>query len=214
MTRLINVVYLVLGFMIGYSTNTLLHGTGAVPSNTTKADNPVQLQKQEAVYQQQFQQKIDSLSSENTVLRVQVSKTGQALNRTKRTNAELEEQVTALITNRYSTTDTAIMLANCDTLEQTVQLLISNNNEKDSLYEQAMFGLEMQVAVKDSMLSIQEEQIQSVQCAFDKSIQQQQVLLSENKAYMKTEKRQKVKRRLLSAGAMILSGFAAYSLLR
>ncbi|OSZ78124.1 hypothetical protein CAP35_07625 [Chitinophagaceae bacterium IBVUCB1] len=214
MTRLINIVYLLLGSMIGYNASTFLNGTGAVPVSTNKMESPDKLQKETISIQQGLQERIDAVNTENAALKIQVSKSGSALSKAKRTNAQLEEKVNELIAYGNELSDTAQMLENCDTLEQTIQVLMANNTQKDSLYDRVITGMEKQLINKDTTLLMQQEQIQSLQLSFDESISQQTLLLEENKQYKKTFRRQKIKNGLLSAGGLVLSGIIAYGLLR
>lgn len=213
MSRIITITYLVLGFIIGYSSNTFLSGSTALPASTAKSIKPVELQKTTEKEQQGFQQKIDSVAWENVALQKQVQQVKQSLGKTKRTNAKLERQVTELIVSGYGITDTSEMVANCDTLEYAVQELLTSGSEKDSLYEAALSGLEKQVEGQDTALLLQQEQYQALRVSFDSSIAQQQSLVAENSSYKKALRRNKVKGRLLSMGALILGGLATYSLL-
>lgn len=121
--------------------------------------------------------------------------------------------VDTLLAHSGNTTDTAVKLAQCDSLNATVEDLIISYSAKDSLYEQLTGTLQAQVENKDTVIRTQQEQYNCIKLSFDKSLAQQEVLSGENLMLGRQVKTFKIKNKLLSAGVFLLSGIAAYQLL-
>jgi hypothetical protein len=148
------------------------------------------------------------------VLAGKVGNTKAELQKAKQDNKVLLELVDTLLAHSANATDTATKLAQCDSLSETVQVLIVSSNARDSLYEDLTTTLQAQVNNKDSVIGTQQEQYNTLKLSFDKSLAQQDVLSIQNLSLEKQVKRHKIKNKLLSAGVFILSGIAAYQLLQ
>lgn len=215
MERLTNVVFLVLGLVFGIALSTLFNGCGDAGKTKwkEKAEKPLILKEEAEQTALLYASKLDSVSAHNTVLQEQVNSTKTALSVAKRKNSQLTQRVNELIAVNEVLNDTTELLANCDTLEQAVQELIVSCNEKDSLYDNVIASMQKQISNRDSTIGLQQQQYLFLKLSFDRSIEQQTSLFSENKSYQKQFKWQKAKSRLLSAGMLVLAGVATYSLI-
>jgi hypothetical protein len=214
MTRLINFICLGLGIIAGVSCTMFFGSNNAQkPIYTTTFQSPADLKNSSVVIEAHFQNKVDSLMQSNSTLVHKVGNTKSELQKAKQDNKVLLELVDTLIAHANSTTDTAVKIAECDSLSSTVQDLINSTNTRDSLYEDLTTALQAQVNNKDSVISTQVEQYNCIKLSFDKSLAQQDFLLGQNLMLDKQLKKFKIKNKLLSAGVFILSGIAAYQLL-
>lgn len=216
MERLTNVVFLVLGLVFGIALSTLFKGCGDASETKWKgkAEKPLILKEEAEQTALLYASRLDSISEHNAVLQEQVNNTKTALSVAKRKNSQLTQRVNELIAVGEVLNDTAELLANCDTLEQTVQELFVSCNEKDSLYDNVIGSMQEQISNRDSTIGLQQQQYLSLKLSFDKSIEHQQMLFSENESYQKLFKRQRTKSKLLSAGMLVLAGVATYSLIQ
>lgn len=100
----------------------------------------------------------------------------------------------------------ASIISPCDSLVQEVSDFMRDTEIKDSLYELQRTIQDSLLAGKDAVILIQKEQLESLSKLVDKAIEVQQLLFSENIQLRKRVKRQKLKGKLISIGAMILVG--------
>ncbi|GGA89915.1 hypothetical protein [Puia dinghuensis] len=210
-------ILLVVGFVLGFYFCSLFGGCGAsgrgLPSVTTI--QPDQLKKQVAATQAVYQGRIDSLGAKAKTLQTTLQTTRVALEKAKQKNIALQSQVYDLLDRSPTVVaDTARRLTDCDSLEATVKDLIANYNLKDSLYDQTTSNLQEQVSNKDSTLQVQRQQYDSLQLSFTQSVQQQQTLLTENKALQKQVRHQKRAGMLRTIGLAIAAVLAAHYLSR
>jgi hypothetical protein len=212
--KLNKIVFLVLGLIMGIA-GTMFFGNPktAQPAYTATFQSPADIKNTSVMVEAHFQGKVDSLMQTNAALGQKVGNTKSELQKAKHDNKVLLELVDTLLAHAGNPTDTATKLAQCDSLWETVQDLITSSNTKDSLYEELTTSLEAQVNNKDSVIGTQQEQYTALKLSFDKSLVQQDVLSVQNLSLEKQLKTHKIKNKLLSAGVFILSGIAAYSLL-
>ncbi len=174
---------------------------------------PADIKNTSVLVEAHFQSKVDSLVQTNIDLEHRVGNTKSELQKTKQDNKVLLQLVDTLIAHADHTTDTAIKLAQCDSINATVQDFINSSGTTDSLYDNLAATLQAQVNNKDSTIGVQQEQYNCLKLSFDKSLAQQDVLSGQNLLYEKQLKNFKVKNKLLSAGLFIVTGIATYSLL-
>ena len=210
MTNIKSIVILALGIIIGICFSNLFKGCGneTLPAITVKHIKPSAIEKQIEKTEEKYQLQIDSLNATSIALNKQLKTTTQTLTVIKKKNLVLQTQVYDLIDRGQDNTDSLQIINDCDSLKTKVVALIQSGNEKDSLYEDVNVNLDAQLKNKDSAIQVKDTEYQTLKTSLKESLSQQQILFDQNKGYQKQFKRQKVKRKLLSAALLILSGAA------
>ncbi len=208
------IIFLVLGLIIGIG-GTMFFSRSKTPASipVVAIQSPADLKNTSVLVEAHFQSKVDSLMQTNSNLNRKVSVTKNDLQKAKQDNRVLLELVDTLLAHSAQTTDTAMKLAQCDSLSETVQDLIVSSQIKDSLYDGLTATLETQVGNRDSVISVQHEQYNTLKLSFDKSLAQQGLLTAQTLGLEKQMKGFKIKNKLLSAGVFILTGLATFQLL-
>ncbi len=207
------ILCLVLGLIIGIGGTMLFSNNKTLTPVAATLRSPAELKNTSVLVEAQFQGKVDTLQRNNAMLAQKANSTKAELQKAKHDNKVLLELVDTLLAHAGQATDTAAKLAQCDSLSETVQELVTATVFKDSLYEDLASNLQAQVSNKDSVITVQHEQYNCLKLSFDQSLAQQQLLLGQNLLYEKQIKRDKVKSKLLTAGALILSGIVTYQFL-
>ena len=212
------IITLVLGIIIGISFTKLFTGNNKnknenVPA-TVKIIKPSLLQKNTANVESYFEQKIDSLNTNNKLLNKKLGGSRAALEVAKNNNIVLQTQLYDLIDNKKELADTSIKNNKDDVFQDKIIELINENNYKDSLYENIDSTVTAQVKNKDSTIVLMGDKYDSLKISFNESLLQQQLLYDQNKQFKQQFRRQKIKTKLLSAGLLILSGVAANYLIQ
>ncbi len=178
-------------------------------------ETPKQLKKEVASSETIYAKKADSLNRQNNQLAFQLSDTKAALVTANTKTASLQKQIFNLLDQRFTSQKNgpSHLDASCDSLANTIPVLIAASKEKDSLYSSEVADLESQVQNRDSVVTLQQQQYETLKASFTKSIEAQTILTSDNKALTKTVRQQRTKSKLLSATLFILSGAAATYLL-
>lgn len=175
---------------------------------------PVKTQTKQAVRQQAvFQKKLDSLIQKEKNIIGQLNNTRAMLSLAKEKNRKLQAQVKTLLSKDDSTLESADT-GNCGTLKTSVGRLLSAQSEKDSLQDSFVVQMEWQLGNKDTIIAVQQQQYLSLKTAFDKSLQQQEILQSQKSHYKKEVRRQKRKKRLLLIGISAISFLSLSQLLK
>ena len=174
-------------------------------------ESPKQLKKEVASSEAVYTKKADSLNSQNDKLVVQLSNTKAALAIANTKTVSLQKEIFNLLDRRFGRQQTSASHFNttCDSLANTIPILIAASKEKDSLYSSEVADLESQVQNRDSAVTLQQEQYETLKASFTKSIEAQTILTSDNKTLTKTVRQQRTKNKLLSAALFILTGAAA-----
>lgn len=226
------VILFFIGLLIGFFSSVLFVGcntNGPEPAITTLT--PSEQRKQAAITQAHYQQLIATLQQQNRQLTQSLSNTKALLAKAKQQTSQRQERIKQLLatdTNTNgeigfsakallqkvrgkSTMDTsgaAATVSPCDSLKEEVSSYIQENALKDSLYEAQQHTQDSIIAVKDSTIAIQQQQISAQQLLFDASIQQQEILLKENRGLHKQNKQQRRRGKLLAVGSAILAAVA------
>lgn len=199
-----------LGLMLGIGGNMFLGNRNTIkPVYTAALQSPADLKNNSVAVEAHFQSRMDSLMQNNITLGQKVGNTKSLLQKAKQDNKVLLELVDTLIAHAGNIADTGARLAQCDSINATVQDLIVSGNIKDSLYEDLTGALQAQVNNKDSVIGTQQQQYTCLRLSFDKSLAQQDVLFTQNLLVEKQLKKMKVKNKLLSAGIFVLTGIGA-----
>lgn len=209
-------ITLVVGIIIGFSFTKLFTGNNKEQNLTATVKNlkPSVLQKTTAKVESYFEQKIDSLNSNNKLLNKKLTGSRTALQESKNKNLVLQTQIYDLIDNKNESTDSSIENNNTDVFQDKIIELINENNYKDSLYENIDSTVTAQVKNKDSTIVLMGDKYDSLKISFNESLLQQQLLYDQNKQFKQQFRRQKIKTKLLSAVLLILSGVAANYLIQ
>ncbi|RYZ26023.1 MAG: hypothetical protein EOO10_16730 [Chitinophagaceae bacterium] len=178
-------------------------------------ESPKQLKKEVASLEATYSKKADSLNRQNNQLVFQLSNTKAALANANTKTVSLQREIFNLLDRRFTRKENAFshLDASCDSLANTIPVLIAASNEKDSLYNSEVADLESQVQNRDSAVALQHQQYQILKESFTKSVEAQTILAGDNKALTKTVRQQRTKSKLLSVALFILSGAAATYLL-
>jgi hypothetical protein len=171
-------------------------------------ESPKQLKKEVASSEGIYAKKADSLNRQNNQLVFQLSNTKAAIAIANTKTASLQKEIFNVLDQRFTRQEngSSHLDASCDSLANTIPVLIAASKEKDSLYNSEVVNLESQVQNRDSAVMLQQQQYQSLKESFAKSVEAQTVLANENKALTKTVKQQRIKSKLLSATLLIISG--------
>jgi hypothetical protein len=206
-------VGVLLGLFLGivYCTATFNNNTSPVPIPSTK-----ELQKEVTHFETGYRKSFDSLKNESAKLGSALNTAKTELQRAKQRSQLLQGQVYDLLDSRFERqkSDTIVSITSCDSLSVTVRELMQANEQKDTLYEHVTTNLEDQVKNKDSTLALKDSQYSQLKLAFDHSVNNQTLLVEQNKILNKEYRKQKLKSKFLSATLFVLSGAAAAYLLR
>lgn len=197
---------LFLGLYLSFMYNVALSADNKQPSVRTTVK---QLQKDVSKAETSFAKSFDSIQSENNKLKVGLSDTKAALQVAKQKSAALEQKVKTIL-QKGETVDGPIAFydPSCDSLIGTVKYMMQASTQKDSLYEEVQINLQAQIKNKDSTISLQSNQYQSLKSTFSKSIESQRELEKQNISITKAYKKQKIKGKVLTALLFIGSGVA------
>lgn len=161
-----------------------------------------------------YRRHIVNLNKRNSELEKQIINAKRSLAQSTKENIILQKDLQRQIGNSITLTDTLQLLKNCDSLAISATELMITCLEKDSIYGSLTEVLTEQVALKDSIITVQNQQVDDVQLNFERSFAQKQLLIVENLGLRKEIKQHKVRSKILSAGLMILGGTIAYMALR
>jgi hypothetical protein len=189
-------IFLIIGILIGLALSSLFCGTNYVPHDSN-LQSPAILKNITDRSIAGYTERLDSFQSVNKSLTKQLIKSKAALSSYEDKNNALSEKIDELITVSEGLSDTDVLLANCDSLKQTARQFIADTKIK----------------AKDGIIDLQQAKFLSLSLSFDQSIAQQKFLGEENLRLGKVLKRQKIKSKLLSVGALALSGTVIYGLI-
>lgn len=212
------IITLLIGITIGFSFCQLIHRNADdsdIPAASVQASAET-IKEQVAQVEKQYREKEDSLNEHNDSLDSRLKQTETALNKAKRKNGELQQQVYTLIDRQSifkQEHDTASYYSNCDSLARLTNQLIVFSAEQDSLSQISIQTLGAQVQNRDSAIVLKLSQYQSLKATLLQNLSQQQALEKEVKQLRKKFKRQRFWGKMKNAGLLIISGLAAKQLL-
>jgi uncharacterized protein YggL (DUF469 family) len=205
-------IFLVAGVLIGLAVSVLFNRSSYVPTPVNSTQSSMILKTITDKTIAGFQNKLDSFQNLNTGLKKQLTRSKAALSSSQNKTDVLSERIDELVAVNETLNDTNALLDNCDSLKQTAKRFVIGTRTKDSLSAIVIKQSDSVIYAKDNIIALQQEQFQSLNLSFNQSIAQQKSLEYENEHVHKLLKRQKTKSRLLSAGAIILSGTVIYGL--
>lgn len=207
----INALFLLgIGILLGVALCSLFARLAAShPEMDSTIISPKAIQKEVAQSEAHYQQQIQALEQSNSQWQAQSKAATQALNLAKRKTVYLERKLATQIAK-----DKALSSGQKDSLYQSLNDYTTVGNEKDSLCTEITTALEAQIVNKDSTIVLQNKQYEFLKGSFELSIAQQQTAIAESNLYKKQMKRERTKKKFLSAGLIVVGGLAAYSLLQ
>lgn len=211
MKRIITQYILVfcIGFIAGMSIFHLLDTDGDATA-TVAVDNPAEVTARVVAVEYQYQEKVDSLSSVNNSLQSKVNRTQTELKKIKQQNVVLSRTLDELIIVNNTSTDTAVLLNNCDSMALAVTDLLELHTIKDSLYKASNEDMQFQLAIKDSIIILQEEKYDTLKESLNRTLEQQQELITANQQCNKQIKKQKKGKKFLTALLAVVAGISVY----
>lgn len=215
MNRIKNTALLVCGFVAGISLSFLFR------KNNKENINPVAVQpgsvkileEKTIEKEKQLQLLIDQMDRNTALLNDRLQTLARQLHDNRTANRNLLERSMALA-NKKAPEDTALLLADCDTLKSEVILLNSYIREEESLCDSVTGNQQQQLTQKDSVITLHRIQYASLKNAFTESVAQQKLLLDQNSLFKKQLRKQKLKSKFLSGIAIIAAGITTHYLLK
>lgn len=209
-TRIVSILCLALGLVAGYALPSLFTTSTlpapAVPKQIAAAS---QLQQQQL---KQYEARLEQMTKQHAKLDEQLKATRQELAKAKTVHATKATAVHRLAIHSKTTADTPA--GNCDSLAAATLHLLTTGETKDSLYEQTITLLEREAVIKDSVIGFQKERVEELQQSLANAMRDNQQLAETNNALLRQIKRHTRRQKLLSAVTLIVSGAAAYGLVR
>jgi len=229
---------LLLGFVAGFCTSFLFKGRGKSSPPEIKASNsPKQLKKEANNIEISYQKQIEALRDQNIELQRQLEVSRGLLQQAKREVKQKEVKIKKIIEppGSFLAKDLLVKpplalepgsflkdvesppISNnqlskpcfCDSLAGEVMAYIEANHRKDSLYELQLIQFDSIVSTKDLVIETSFNAYSDLHLLFDKSLSDQTALQKENAQLKFQSKRQRFKNKLVTAGLMVMSGFAA-----
>jgi hypothetical protein len=189
-----------------------LFGRFFVKDNTLpliKGEDAIALLDKMHTAEKKFSLKLDSMKQVNNELNQRITKNRTSLFTIKEENSSLKQTIDDLLSIHFSETDTASYYANCDSLASALVNLQEINNSKDSLYDGMITDYDLQLSIKDSMISLQQDQYDSLRGSLLGTLQQNQQLASENANQKEIIKRHKRGKHLLGGILVAVVGIFA-----
>lgn len=214
MTRIINIICLIVGITLGAG-GALLFGSRHQPrlAQAQTLESPADIKYKSVEMEHHFQNRLDSLQQSNAALKDKAGSVQKALQQARQNNKELAALVDTLVAHSQKT-DTAARLAACDSIGTAVRQLAATSDEKDSICDMVIGTFRAEVSNRDSVIGIQQESYSTLKLSFDQSLAQQELLLSQTHLYETQLKKMRIKNKLLSAGLCVVAGIAVYSFLK
>lgn len=150
--------------------------------------------------------KIDSLKRVNADLNQSIIRTRSSLTAVKVENASLRQSIDDLLSVHYTETDTSAIISNCDSLAVALVNFKAIDQLKDSLYDSMVIDLQSQVSIKDSMISLQKDECDTLRNNLTNIAYQHQQLLTENTQQREMIKKHRKGKRLLGGILAAITG--------
>lgn len=164
-----------------------------------------QIRQSESETERHFLEKIKTITAVNDVLHQELQHSQTVLLQTGFQVKQLQLSIRGLI-NRDVAADVPQQLLVCDSLKQQTETLITQTILKDSLYEHSIGLLQQEVRNKDSIIILDSQQYVSLKGLLNQSLQQQELLATDNKHLLQSVSRKKVANRLLASSLLVLTG--------
>jgi hypothetical protein len=216
-TKITRIIFIIAGMVLGIGLTNLYRGCGNdCPAETGKY-RPIVKKQATAKEEKKYKEQTDSFKEKNRKLAETLAATKKNLEKAGNKTHELQTQV-ADLTEQYikasENRDTIKILEQCDSLIPTTGQMVAAEKEQDSLNRATIEQLEVQAANKDTIISIQEERNGIIKQQLENSEVVQEQAIIENKKLRKQLKRQKIKGKMASLAAVIVSGITLKWLLQ
>ena len=179
--------------------------------SSVKVNDPIALLDKMNATEKYFAVKIDSLKQVNADLNQSIIKARSSLSAVKKENVSLRQSIDELLSVHYSETDTSVLLSNCDSLANALVDFKDLDQVKDSIYEVMVADLQSQLSVKESMISLKQDECDTIRGSLAAIAFQNQQLVTENINQAATIKKHKRGKRLLSGILVVVAGVFAIS---
>jgi hypothetical protein len=181
---------------------------------------PAEVQKQIAVMQAKYENKVQALLQRNDSLVIKLSQKKTALKKSSDKVLVLQTQVKDLIKDYAAidsaateTIDTTALLNNCEEMQERVKDLIGENNVKDSIAYSVINTLEDEIKNKDSTIDLHKFQYQLTKSKLSDVLTSNLFLTEQNKDLKKQVKKKRFGNFMLKTGLIILSGITLKSVI-
>jgi len=172
-----------------------------------------ELRGQANTIEDKYKSEIQYWVKKNNHLQEQIQKTDFLLSQSSKKESTLKGKIQVLISESKTFRDTSALLANCDSLKETVNRFITETNVRDSLCDNEIYQLKNLVQNKDSLMAGCENSFTMLKAVTDSSLLFQNKLTEDLKIANRKIKRGNVKTKFLSAGTMILATITTILLL-
>ena len=171
------------------------------------------LEKQVSDIESSYLAQIRVLSRQNDSLKRVIGVNRKELMLQKQKLLSTETVVTRIVVKTKEVRDTVLKIVYCDSLQTEVDSLISEVNCRDSLWEQHAEGLRKEIQNRDSAVAVSQKSFEDLKSATENSFAQQKELQDRLSGAEHKLKRRTIQSKILAAGFMIISGFAATTFL-
>lgn len=210
--RILSIICLATGLVAGYALRSLFTGS-ALPAPVVAKQSAVAKQEQQQQLRQ-YQARMKQMATRHARLDEQLNATRRELAKVKTVHATHVNTTRRLARQSNANAGSIVVVCNCDSLAAATLQLLATESTKDSLYEQTIGLAEHESSNKDSVIAFQAQRVGDLQQSLAGAIEEKAQLADANNALLKQIKRHTRKQKLLSAVALIVSGAAAYGLVR
>ena len=210
-TRTAIILSLALGLVAGYALRSLFV-TSSLPAPVV----PKQIAAAKQLQQQkikQYEAGMEQMTKRQAKLNEQLIATRQELTKAKAVHG-VQTTAARRLTNRQKANADTTLARSCDSLATATLQLIATGEAQDSLYDQTIALMDREAVMKDSVIVFQKKRVDELQQSLVNAMRDNQQLAETNKALLRQIKRHTRRQKLLSAVALIVSGAAAYGLVR
>jgi hypothetical protein len=216
MKRVKEIALVICGLVIGIALSVLFRKSAA-SENLSVTANPGSAKKLEqkvAAQEKQVHLLIENMNQKNLLLVEEIQSLKDELSATRIKSRKLQIITHDLATKKTASNDTALRLADCDTLKEKVMALNNTIQAEESLCDSIISSQQQQLLLKDSSIQLHRVLYNGLKQSFTESIAQQKVLLDQNSFYKKQLRKQKLKSKLLSGLAIIAAGVTTHYLMK
>lgn len=157
-----------------------------------------------------YRKQVVGLNMKNIELERQIHDAKKAIVDSAASNNPLRKKLVRYIDKSQVTSDTALLLSNCDSLATAAMQLMIFCIERDSMYQSLTNMLSDQVQLKDSIIIVLNRQHEYLQGVYDQALSEKQGLVSDNLGLQKEVRKHKTRNRWISAGLITIGSAITY----
>lgn len=216
MKRVKETALVICGIVIGITLTSLFRSTIKNGDTTATATPSIvkKLEEKTAAQEKQVQARIDAMNHKNILLQAEVEKLKDQLTENRIKSRKLQVITNTLAKKKTAVNDTALLLADCDTLKEKVVMLNRYIEVEEGLCDSIMVNQQQQLLQKDSVIALDREQYVNLRNSFAESIMEQKLLLDQNTFFKKQIRKQKIKSKIISGLSLVAAGITTRLLLR